>query len=61
MWRYMTNDCEVALVLRLALDDANPGVVAAAAAGLHALLANKGGASDINFPDPGDCLRLNAC
>lgn len=59
MWRHMTCDCEIALVLRLALDDASSGVVAAAAAGLHALLDSRGGASQNNFPDPGE--RLVPC
>ena len=56
MWRHMTCDCEAALVLRLALDDANSGVVAAAAAALHALLESRGDASQDHFPDPGESL-----
>ena len=56
MWRHMTHDCQAALVLRLALDDANAGVVAAAAAGLHALLASNSGPSQDGFPDPGEQL-----
>ena len=53
MWRHLICDCEVALVLRLALDDANSGVIAAAAAGLHALLDSRGSASQDDIPDPG--------
>ena len=56
MWRHLTGDCEAALVLRLALDDANSGVIAAAAAGLHALLDSRGGASQDDFPDLGEWL-----
>ena len=41
-------------MLRLALDDSNAGVIAAAAAGLHALLDSKGGASESDFPDIGE-------
>jgi hypothetical protein len=39
IWRHALSDCEAAAVLRVALDDAHPSVVAAAAEALAALVS----------------------
>lgn len=54
LWRHMSQDCEAAFVLRLALDDANAGVVATAAAALHALLGTGPPASELELLDSGE-------
>ena len=41
LWQHMAQDCEAALVLRMALDDQNPAVIAAAAAALQALTGSR--------------------
>jgi hypothetical protein len=56
LWRHMAQDCQVAIILRLALDDANAGVVAAAAAALHALLGGARRSSVLGFLDTGTCI-----
>ena len=53
LWRHTTQDCEAALVLRLALDDSAPGVISSAAAALHALLGSSHGIMERDFLDPG--------
>ena len=59
LWRHMAQDCQVAIILRLALDDANAGVVAAAAAAMHALLGGGRTSSEPGFLDTGTCAIAN--
>ena len=54
LWRHTHQDCEAAVVLRLALDDSTPGVVSSAAAALHALLGSSHSIVELDFLDPGD-------
>lgn len=67
LWRHMAQDCQVAIILRLALDDANAGVIAAAAAAMHALLGGGRTCSELGFLDTGTCavahvkIRFPAC
>ncbi len=58
LWRHMTQECQVAITLRLALDDANAGGIAAAAVAVHALLGGGCTSSGLGFIDSGMCVLL---
>ena len=58
LWQHMAQDCEAPLVLRLALDDQNPGVIAAAALALQALTGSRNWGSGLELLDAG---RRPAC
>ena len=53
LWQHIAQDCESALVLRLALDDQNPGVIAAAALALQALTGSRHWGSGLYVLDAG--------
>ena len=53
LWQHITQDCEAALFLRMALDDQNPGVIAAAASALQALTGSRHWGSELDLPDAG--------
>ena len=53
LWQHMVQDCEVGLVLRLALDDQNAGVIGAAASGLQALTGSGHWGSGLDLLDAG--------
>lgn len=53
LWQHMVQDCVVALVLRLAFDDQNAGVIAAAASALQALTGSRHWGSGLDLLDAG--------
>ena len=55
LWQHITHDCEAALILRMALDDQNAGVIAAAASALQALTGSRHWASGLDGLDAGRC------
>ena len=53
LWQHIVQDCEAALVLRMALDDQNAGVIAAAASALQALTGSRHWGAGLDQLDAG--------